>query len=62
MTGSSAAREASDYFNSLPVEVKKKLAPLLEDYRRIGIEEAHRGIASLGRRLQDRLRQIDERQ
>lgn len=54
----SAAREASEYFNSLPIEQRRKLAPLLEDYRRLGIEEAMRDILSVQRRLNDRARRI----
>ena len=38
------AEQASAYFNSLPIEQRKRLAPLLEDYRRMGIEEALRGM------------------
>lgn len=37
---SDVARAASDYFNSLPEEERIKLAPLLENYRQMGLAEA----------------------
>lgn len=39
-TPSDAAREASDYFNSLPFGEREKLAPLLDHYRQMGLAEA----------------------
>lgn len=55
---SGAAQEASDYFNSLPLEQRKKLAPLLEEYRRMGIEEAARAVRAVSRQMDDRMRSI----
>jgi hypothetical protein len=40
MAERTCAQEASDYFNSLPFEQRKRLAPLLDDYRRMGLVEA----------------------
>jgi hypothetical protein len=56
--GRTPAQEASAYFNSLPIEQRKKLAPLLECYRRMGIEEADRAIRAVSRKLDDRAREI----
>jgi hypothetical protein len=53
-----AARAASDYYNSLPFEQRRKLAPLLEDYRRLGIEEALRELHPIRNKLQQRVRDI----
>lgn len=57
-----SVREASDYFNSLPIEQRQRLAPLLEDYRRLGIEEAHLRIRQVGAQLKRRMLSIDASQ
>lgn len=54
-----AAEDASDYFNSLPIEERKKLAPLLEDYRRLGIMEALAAMNGVTRQLAARSRSIE---
>jgi hypothetical protein len=48
------AREASDYFNSLPQEERAKLAPLLEHYRQ-------RGLAAAADEMDRARREIDKR-
>lgn len=53
-----AAQAASDYYNSLPFEQRRQLAPLLDDYRRMGIQEALRGLASVNHNLTLRVRGI----
>jgi hypothetical protein len=57
-TASPAALEASDYFNSLPFEERAKLAPLLDDYRQMGLAEALDNIDVARRRIEDRIRGI----
>lgn len=52
------AQEASDYFNALPIEQRRKLAPLLEDYRRLGIEEALAEVAKVKNQLTHRSHEI----
>lgn len=38
--GSDAAKEASGYYNGLPIEERRQLAPLLDHYRQMGLAEA----------------------
>ena len=54
-TPTPGAKEASDYFNSLPFEQRKKLAPLLENYRQMGIAEALDVMATAKRKLDARI-------
>lgn len=54
-----AAREASDYFNSLPREERVKLGPLLEEYRRMGMAEYAREVKAAARRMDNRMRNIE---
>lgn len=49
---------ASDYFNSLPIEQRKLLAPLLEEYRRMGLDEALRALDTVRRQLAGRAHTI----
>lgn len=37
---SPAAKASSDYLNSLPIEQRRMLAPVLEHYRQMGLAEA----------------------
>lgn len=53
-----AAREASEFFNSLPFDERKKLAPLLEEYRRMGIDEATRAMRNVTQTMDARMRSI----
>jgi hypothetical protein len=55
---SQVAREASDYYNALPIEERRKLAPLLENYRQMGLAEAADGLHALLRRTDARIRGI----
>lgn len=55
---SDAAREASDYFNSLPFEERAKLAPLLENYRQMGLAEARKEIGRIATLIDVRIRGI----
>lgn len=57
-TPSDAAREASDYFNSLPFEEREKLAPLLDNYRQMGLAEASAHLHRDLRIIDDRIRAI----
>jgi hypothetical protein len=57
-TPSVAAREASDYFNSLPAEERQKLAPLLEHYRQMGLAEMNDGLRQLQRRTDARIKTL----
>lgn len=63
MNGKTKAQAASDYFNSLPFEERGKLAPLLEDYRRMGVRAALTALESkhraVERDLSDRLARLD---
>ena len=54
------AREASDYFNSLPIEQRRKLAPLLEDYRLMGMQEALGKIEQGRAHVLGRIRQLKD--
>lgn len=56
-----SARESSDYFNALPLEQRKMLAPLLEDYRRLGMQEYADAMRSAQRKMDDRMRALKER-
>lgn len=58
MSERTAAQAASDYFNALPFEQRRRLAPLLDDYRRMGIEEALVGLRSVTNGLTQRVRGI----
>jgi hypothetical protein len=60
-TPTAAAREASDYFNSLPFAERKKLAPLLEHYRQMGLAEMNDGLRQLQRRTDARIRDLRAR-
>jgi hypothetical protein len=51
-------KAASDYFNALPFEQRKALAPLLENYRQMGIDEAIRDLEPVMRKLRDRSRSL----
>lgn len=53
--GSIASREASDYFNALPQEQRGKLAPLLEQYRQMGLAEARAEIQQVIRTIDSRV-------
>lgn len=57
-TPSRAAAEASDYFNALPIEERKKLAPLLEHYRQMGLAECGDVLRAELRRIDNRIRGI----
>jgi hypothetical protein len=57
-TPSPAAREASDYFNSLPREQRKKLAPLLDNYRQMGLAEAAAAHRNTSTKIRQRIRGI----
>jgi hypothetical protein len=50
-----AAKEASDYFNSLPYEEREKLAPLLDHYRQMGLAEAFDRMQAAARNVGDRI-------
>lgn len=56
-----AERDASDYFNSLTTEQRRKLAPLLEHYRLMGINEATQELYAVTRKMDKRMRGIVER-
>lgn len=58
-TGTNAAREASDYFNSLSRDERAKLAPLLEEYRRMGMAEYARAVKATARSMDERMRAIE---
>jgi hypothetical protein len=47
--------DASDYFNSLPTEDRLRLAPLLEEYRQLGLREAAEYLRAAQRKLSERL-------
>lgn len=55
---SDAAREASDYYNALPFEERRKLAPLLEHYRQMGLAEAADRFRGSLSRVDARIRDI----
>jgi hypothetical protein len=57
---SAAAQEASDYYNALPYEERRKLAPLLDHYRQMGLAEAEREIAKVTRFIGARVQGIRE--
>jgi hypothetical protein len=59
---SPVAKAASDYFNSLPIEQRRALGPLLEEYRRIGMVEYAEAMRSAARKMEDRMRGIARRQ
>ena len=50
-----AVKAASDYFNALPYEERKKLAPLLEEYRRMGMREYAAAVAGATRKMKGRM-------
>lgn len=52
---------ASDHYNALPFEQRQQLAPLLEEYRLMGIAEARRELDGVERQLRDRERSIRRR-
>jgi hypothetical protein len=54
-TPSDDARAAIDYFNSLPLDERRRLAPLLENYRQMGIAEALDDLTRVSRRLTERV-------
>lgn len=56
--GSEAADAASAYYNSLPLEEKRKLAPLLDHYRQMGLAEALGNLESATRHIKTRIRGI----
>jgi hypothetical protein len=56
-----AAEAASDYFNALPQEERAKLAPLLENYRQMGMAEALGHLDLAAGRIASRIRGIQER-
>lgn len=55
---SEAARAASDYFNALPFEERKKLAPLLDHYRQMGVAEANNHMRLVVQKNAKRIREI----
>lgn len=55
---SEAAKAASDYYNALPIEEKRKLAPLLEHYRQMGLAEAHEKVSMVVETLDRRISRI----
>lgn len=55
---SQAAKDASDYFNSLPREQKVRLIPLLEEYRRRGHLEAREKVANALGAMDDQRRRV----
>lgn len=57
-TPSEAARTAGDYFNSLPFEERKKLAPLLDEYRQMGMAEALDRMYSATQKVERRIHDI----
>jgi cell fate (sporulation/competence/biofilm development) regulator YmcA (YheA/YmcA/DUF963 family) len=59
-TPSPAAKAASDYFNSLPFEQRCRLAPLLENYRQMGLAEAREMIEAVTTRIDGRVARIRE--
>lgn len=56
-----SASAASAYFNSLPIAERLKLGPLLEDYRLLGLSEAHTLVKSIERYLGTRQRELRRR-
>lgn len=52
---SAAARAANVYYNSLPFEQRQKLAPLLENYRQMGLAEAREYQVSAARQVESRI-------
>lgn len=55
MPEQTAAQAASEFFNSLPIEQRRKLSPLLEEYRRMGLRAAHDEMAKAHRKVKDRI-------
>lgn len=56
--GSEEAADASACFNSLPVEERTKLAPLLELHRQQGLAEAHTQISDVASAIKTRIERI----
>lgn len=50
--------KASDYFNSLPEEQRRQLAPLLNEYRLLGMQEYSRAIADVQRQMSERIGEL----
>jgi hypothetical protein len=59
-TPSAEARAASDYYNSLSLEQRRQLAPLLANYRQMGFAEALSYVAAAQTRIQGRIRGIQD--
>jgi hypothetical protein len=55
---SPAAKAASVYFNSLPIEERRKLAPLLDNYRQLGLAEARDQVGKVALSLDERIARI----
>jgi hypothetical protein len=47
--------EASDYYNSLPFEERARLAPLLEEYRLLGMREVADSLSVLDLKMRTRM-------
>ncbi len=56
MAEQTKAQAASEYFNSLPIEQKRKLSPLLEEYRRQGLRTAYDEVAKAHRASERKVR------
>jgi hypothetical protein len=50
-----AAKAASEFFNSLPTDTRKRLVPLLEEYRLRGLREGLAEIEAARRKTRDRV-------
>lgn len=56
--GSEEYQAASEYWNSLPLEEKEKLAPLLDHYKQMGLAEAHTQISDVAANLKRSVERI----
>lgn len=56
MPEQTAAQAASEFFNSLPIDQRRKLSPLLEEYRRQGLRTAYDEVAKAHRASERKVR------
>ena len=56
--GSPAAEQARAYFNTLPIEQRAKLQPLLEHCRQMGLAEALDQVVAVQGRIESRIASI----